>query len=251
MSCVQISAGTTAKWSDICDMRAVDKKSELRLCPKLTDDHFDLPFGKKMRVCLAMQVLSHSVSSAIRTYVDEGVLHVSAKETAAFVEDVDAMSNRLNSLTVSTNSSKAATTKATLHEHLSQLSSLQDWVSGWKFLDQSQSPPQLRKSLPFQKGLKITLAALQQVITELLVIYEFANVPTRRFNQDCVELLFATIRRDRGGFNNHPQAIKAVRSLSLVVCSRIIKPVYGANCEETGDSNLIDIGKSPLLLKSP
>ena len=67
----------------------LEKVSCLLLCPKLTDGHVNLKPFKKMKVSLATQVLSHSVSSAIRTYVRFSKLPESSLSMASFVETID------------------------------------------------------------------------------------------------------------------------------------------------------------------
>ncbi len=46
----------------------------IRLCPKLTNNHYELPFGYTMKVWLAAELLSHSVDAALKTLVNEGIL---------------------------------------------------------------------------------------------------------------------------------------------------------------------------------
>ena len=89
--------GNIASFKHIRQMYDLEKNCTLRLCPKLTDGHFDLKPFKKMKVCLATQVFSHSVSTAMRTYVKFGQLDESALQTADFVELIDQLFDIMNS----------------------------------------------------------------------------------------------------------------------------------------------------------
>lgn len=240
--CLQMSDGTILKWSDLCCLREIDNANELRLCPKLTNEHFELRFGK-MSVPLAMQVLSHTIASAIFSYVEEGRLHDRTRETAAFVDTVDKLADRLNSVSLFTTASKSATTQDNLSEHLAELAAFQEWVNGWEFVDNRQTPPSIKSTLPFKKGLLVTLASFQRLLPSLIEDSQYPVVATRRFNQDIVENLFSSLRRDRGGFNDHPQALRAVQSLRIAASALILDQSRLGNCEETGDNLLLDIGE--------
>jgi len=57
-----------ASWKYI-DFYTIDKKAQFRAAPKLTDSHINPNNFEKMKVKYAAQVLSHSVSAGINTYV--------------------------------------------------------------------------------------------------------------------------------------------------------------------------------------
>lgn len=59
----------TASWKHITAFYHLDKASPIRLAPRLTDRHIDVNNQAKMRVCLAAQVLSHSVAAGLQTRV--------------------------------------------------------------------------------------------------------------------------------------------------------------------------------------
>ena len=50
-------------WKHIEDFYDLDSRSPIRMAPKLTRKHIDLPAFTNMRVKLATQVLSHSVAA--------------------------------------------------------------------------------------------------------------------------------------------------------------------------------------------
>ena len=78
----QLPDGTRARWEHLQALWEVERMSSLRLCPKLKEDHFNLLSFNKMRVNLAVQLLSHSVAAALNTLADLGKIPKQAKETA-------------------------------------------------------------------------------------------------------------------------------------------------------------------------
>ena len=53
----------TVAWHHLEDFYNIDSRSVIRMAPKLTRRHFDLPPFTNMRVKLATQVFSHSVAA--------------------------------------------------------------------------------------------------------------------------------------------------------------------------------------------
>ncbi|QQP54169.1 Transposable element P transposase [Caligus rogercresseyi] len=93
-----ISSKGTANWKHIEDFYRRDKQQRLRLCPKLSDAHFNMSaFGAKMKVKYATQVLSSSVAAAIATYVNLGALDKTADETSDFCQRINDIFDLLNS----------------------------------------------------------------------------------------------------------------------------------------------------------
>lgn len=78
-------------WVDIRKFLDFDKIQHIRMAPKLSDKHLNLPAFSTMKVKLATQVLSHSVATGISSLASAGYLPVTALKTAAFVEDIDSL----------------------------------------------------------------------------------------------------------------------------------------------------------------
>ena len=68
----------------IADFYKRDSQQTLKLAPKLTDRHLNLPPFAAMRVRLASQVFSHSVAAGIHTHVAFGALPEDAVQTAVY-----------------------------------------------------------------------------------------------------------------------------------------------------------------------
>jgi hypothetical protein len=197
-----------------------------------------------MRVILAAQILSHSLSAAILTCVDKGLLPPESKATAEFLGRFNDLWDVLNSSSPMAPGHKAAITNATLVACQKWLEECEEWISHWTFEDQRPNArSSTRRSLPFQECLLVTLSSFRGLMELLLRHHGYAFVCTRVFNQDTCENEFAQLRRDQGGFNRQPEAGKAIQLLKLSSVSRLFNTSSNSNCEETGDVMLLQLGK--------
>ena len=80
--------GKTATWSDKTFFKR-EQTLTIRTAPKLTHRHISPPPFGKMKVILATQVFSHSVSAGIYTYTTLGGLHADAIGTAQCLAKFD------------------------------------------------------------------------------------------------------------------------------------------------------------------
>lgn len=80
----------------------------------------------------------------------------------------------------------------------------------------------------------------------LIAIRGFRYVCTRRFNQDCAENIFSGIRRNGGGFNDHPEATSALQTLRFLSCAKVLEPLVSesSNCEVTCEAMLVHLGRN-------
>ena len=76
----------------------MDKINSLKMIPKITTRHIgDLKFGKAMKVKLAVQVLSHSMSAALNEKLSRGQLESSAAATSCYCKKMNDIFDILNS----------------------------------------------------------------------------------------------------------------------------------------------------------
>jgi len=136
----------------------LEKNSSLRLCPKLKNGHFDLKPFKKMKVSLATQVLSHSVATALRTYVNFGKLDNASMSTADFIEKVDRMFDILNSRNQKVNNKWKKPLSCQSKDQFQVLDEAIVWMKSWKF--RHVSTKKEKTSLPFHQGLLQTVSAI-------------------------------------------------------------------------------------------
>jgi len=75
--------------SDIIQLYYIDKNKTPRLASKLKEQHIQLPSFSPMRVCLATQTFSHTVSSAMFTLIANNLMNSKPLNTAKFVKMID------------------------------------------------------------------------------------------------------------------------------------------------------------------
>jgi dGTP triphosphohydrolase len=183
------------------------------------------------------------VAAALHTLADLGKIPKEAKQTAEFVSKFNKLIDLLNSASISAKGQKSAISSCFLKERCEELQYYQGWVQSWTFEDKRETAKcVVRTQLEFQKGLVLTISAVKGLV-ERLIDRGYQYVCTRRFGQDCVENLFSILRRDRGGFNSHPEAAKAIQNLRLSSCNMLLDVTKSPNCEDSGGELLVHIGK--------
>jgi hypothetical protein len=85
---IEYLGGKRASWEFIEQFYNSDKTKSLRIASKLTDKHLSPNNWERMRVSLAVQVLSESVAVGISTYVALNFLPAKAAGTADFIEKI-------------------------------------------------------------------------------------------------------------------------------------------------------------------
>ena len=83
--------GNMVQWKYIADFYHADSRLPIRMAPKLTSKHIELPPFVPLSVKLATQVLSDYVAAGITTMVNLGALSEDAQHTAVFVGLMDRM----------------------------------------------------------------------------------------------------------------------------------------------------------------
>jgi hypothetical protein len=222
-----------ACWTDINRFYDIDKAQAIRSAPRLTDGHINVSHAKKMRVRLAAQILSHSVAAGINMQVSTKQLPVAALGTATFVENMDAVFDLLNSRQlVGDRPSRCAITSH--NNNLNRLMELKSWVSKWHFEGvRSQS------SIKCHMGLQTSISSIVSLSQELLS-EGFKFVCTSRFNQDCLENFFASIR-SKHGWHENPNAVQFMSAYrNAIVLSSLDAQSSGKNCIDDDDFVLIN-----------
>jgi len=215
-------------FNDIVQTYNIDKRNQKsRALLKITDAHIRPNSFQKMSVKLAAQVLSHTMSSTIRTCISTKELKSeTANNTADFVEFIDKLFDCLNSRTLyNSNPYNCALTNNSI---------VKDFLS--KACDYF-------KNLVKLKNEKVTrppcFNGFIQTINGVLQFFEEEKnnniifLLTNRLNQDVIENLFS-IFRQRGGYNKNPTS-KTLRTSFRITCVFSLCQSKGTNCEEDND----------------
>ena len=261
-----------AKWDHVVMLYRLDASSRqsVRAVPKWTDEHINPSNAKKMKVIwnympffpiscfsfyfsfsqvsLAVQIFSHSASTAMQLYVEQNHLPPDAIETAEFLAAVNKLWDYVNSCSVEAPPGKKAVTAKTLTADLARFDDFMDFINSLKFY-RKEKPNAKRRintsipvdNIPSHKGWKITLNAMKSLCSELLnqdQTHPLSYICMRKCNQDHVENLHGQIRAYHG-FNDHPNVISYVTALKYLSCqfltAELLKPSSGANCLPDND----------------
>ena len=228
----------TAKWSHLQQLYDVDTSHELRVVPKLTDNHLNPPRGKKMKVILACQIFSNSTAAGIRFYVEKGLLPPDAKETADFIQEMNNLWDFVDSHDLSAPRGKKPVTAQFFNDDMDRFNQYYQFVSSWKFLNVKKNA--IVTYMPFHKGWLLTLQSLKDLSHEMIVEKKIKYLALRKVNQDHVENMHAQIR-GYNGYNYHPMApayLNAIRCLSSSLLTGELLEANvskGRNCQADGE----------------
>eukprot|EP00745_Piridium_sociabile_P001644 TRINITY_DN11012_c0_g1_i1.p1 TRINITY_DN11012_c0_g1~~TRINITY_DN11012_c0_g1_i1.p1 ORF type:complete len:747 (+),score=148.19 TRINITY_DN11012_c0_g1_i1:561-2801(+) len=229
----------TAKWSHLQAMFALDSSKPVRCVPRLTESHFTLPRGKKMKVLLACQIFSHSVAAALKLYVSNKKLPVAALETACFVETVNAMWDFVDSHSLGAPPGKKAVTRRQFEADQERFATFFNFVASWKFVANGKE-----RKIPSHAGWMLALKSLKMLSKKLIQDEKvLSHLCLRKCNQDHVENLHSQIR-GYNGFNDHPSLTSYVNALRCLACSFSTSELLdktisaGANCQPDGEHGI-------------
>lgn len=232
---IEFSGNKIARWSHILQLWKTESVRQIRMCPKLTEKHFYFNGFDKMKVKLAAQVLSNSVSAAIKTYVSFNVFPASYLDTAQFLSIVNNMYDCLNTSFQGNGAQHMFSKFEQLRcEKFLQYKNLVTTIVFKK-------PNSTTDNLPFKRCLLITLQSVYELTKHLFHTEGFSYFATRRCNQDCVENLFSTIRM-KGLQRDNPTTTQFSAALkNIMVCAIFTNFQSSAtNCEMDGDILIAD-----------
>ena len=232
--------GHNVSWDYVEQFYANDCKLPIRMAPKLTNKHVDLPPFSSLRVKYASQILSHSVAAGISTMVSLQAMPEEAQHTANFISKMDKLFNSFNSQMLSS----SAPMRGAISEksnHMSFLNETKQWL-------QTVQPTKGRK-LPCIEGWILDINSLAQLWEELRTEYDFDFLLTNRLNQDCLENLFSIIR-GKGGHRDNPDAQQFRTAFRQVLVDALLVTSKSANCKEDVDAFLFSLGKNASVTES-
>jgi hypothetical protein len=146
-----------ASWRDITAIYEIDSKNSIRCCPKLTNTHISPNGFQRMKVKLATQVMSHTVSAAMLMAVSGGLLPPSAAGTAELVANFDKIFYSLNS--TSFKSHKPHNRPITAEsDHCQFMNEMRTFVKGITVINPTTGKD-VTSQLKCLKALKMTLNA--------------------------------------------------------------------------------------------
>ena len=230
-----LSDGTEINRKDIEHILSEDV-NELKIHHKLQPVHFNCTYSTRQRVRLAAQLISHTTATAIRC------LHQNKKKLADWIDLFDQWFDLFNSR-VGFNTKKMACRYGVHFEE-------QDSVLEHTFsCVQSMRAKGRQSLLPFQKGMLLSIRALQGLFCEIKKSYGVKYLLTSRINQDSVENTFSQIR---GIGSPHPGPVESKNRLRLILLGKngkILVQNSSVVQEVTSSNDEIEFDNGVLIMK--
>ncbi|XP_064472606.1 uncharacterized protein LOC135387239 [Ornithodoros turicata] len=211
------------QWSFIKELYESDYPLTAQWVPKLTYNYIQPSPFCRMKVKLAVQVLSDRVSTGIATLIGMGRTHPAGIATSEFLLKMDVLFDCLNRSSIERRYDKKmryAMQESTNHQKL--LESAVQWIARWKFVSDRQ-PPTVR-------GWQITIRSVLALWEDLHQNFGFEYLLTRRLKQDPLENMFGQFRQMHG-CNETPIAFQFVAGLKHTLVGRLSNLPSRGNCE--------------------
>lgn len=192
---ILFAKGKFARWEDVERLWYLENRGQLRLAPKLTAAHLELPPGANMKVKLAAQILSFTCAAAIRAYVRLGEMSEQALNTAEFMERANLAFDCCNGTSPNAPEQKAAITTKNMLAKVSVMRASAEWIGQWRFFSRKTKTENKRHS--FNVGWQVALRAMTMA-SPLLLKVGLPFVPLRRLGQDHIENIFSLVRGRNG-----------------------------------------------------
>ena len=221
--------GPIVSISHVRSLLALQESSELKIAPSLRRKHVEPKQFEKMKVSLAAQLFSHSVSSALKFCVAMQLLPVAALTTAWFLEFMNQWFDVAN----------ARTKAQALHPNsVSKLAVLNLMLSlAPRFSFQSRTATGVTVTWkPIQTGLVMASKTLLDMHADFVQTGYYKFLLPSRLTQDALENLFSQIR---GRGDSHPTPVKFRHSIRLISISQFTKTPKNSSYESVDDTSFV------------
>lgn len=225
--------GKKTSWSFIEQFFKLDSKHFYRCAPKLTNSHIYPSNFEKMKVKLAVQVLSHTVASGLNVYMSLGAL---PGDEIGTIEVVDKF-NKLFDLLNSSATEEKNQFKKVFEGDEGQLKYLDEIIQFFKGLKVfNQTGVDITSKCKFQKCWLVTINGIRK-LWENLSNVGFKYLKTKRVNSDSLENFFGAIRQQGGNCIN-PTSVQFQRAFRKLFCQNYLHS-SNMNCKDDLDELLI------------
>lgn len=206
---------STIDIAHVQDLLDYQESKSLKLAPKLSNSVLDPSHFEKMKVGLALNLFSHSVSAALTYLVEKEDRPASYITTAWFVGSCnrwyDLMTSRHPVMALSKVNAANFEQAVTFLQKFADVISSLDIGGQWK---------------PSQTGVQLSTASILNLAEDLL--NEQPYFLTSRVTQDCLENLFSCVRYK----NPNPTAREFKSALKAISIAQYFKPSKHGSYEE-------------------
>lgn len=212
-------------WEDLVQFYKMDSSMSIRMAPKLTEGHVKPNNCNKMRVSVAAQVFSNSVSAGMLSMAEQ------MKEKSENIEKIERIVStakffkRVNDIFDCANSALFNTPVVLRRPvtpdspHMQCMIEAIQWVKTIKF-DKNNSK---KKHVI---GLQMWLSGVMEMLSFLNDRYNISVVRLSHVNQDPLENWFGQIRSNKGSSNDNPNVIHFSAIAKTLSVKALIKPSW-------------------------
>lgn len=219
-----------ASWTDIELFFRRDSQMRLPLAPKLSVGHLEPNRCQKMETKYAVQIFSSSIAAGLSAHIASGELPLETIGTMEFIHNFDQLFDILNS-----SASTASNTKefgqaftGSMHE-MSFLQQILDFLKSIKVVDRNGV---YVKSIKCFDRWQITINAIIQ-LWDVLKEYQLPSLCTKRLNQESIERVFRSIKRQSGN-RVRPTPILFTRAFKNLVSKHFLEHSSGGDSAVNG-----------------
>lgn len=230
--------GKQTSWTYIESFYNQDKQKFYRCAPKLTNAHIYPSNFDKMKVRLAVQVLSNTVASAMHTYMSLGALPLEAIGTIEVLEKFNKLFDLVNSSYIR-NENKFKKVYEGADYQVSYLNEMETFLENLKIFNKKGDDVSSRSRT--KRCWRITIKGIKQ-LWQNLALADFKYLQTRRVNSDCLENFFGSIRQ-QGGNSINPTPIQFERAYRKLFCQNYLHSNQ-MNCKDDLDELLINVNRT-------
>ena len=220
----------------------LQREEKLHAGNKISERHV-MYQNEKMKVNLAVQILSSSVADALEFARQIGKLEIQGCEaTVQFIRTVDRLFDILNSRNCRGKGFKAPISKRNLWQTLGFLSKAKKELQSLQ--DMTSAPLYLSRRKMRIVGFLVDIDSVSWLARSLVMSDEIpcSFLLTHKFSQDHLELYFGAIRA-AGGHNNNPtcRQFRATYRKLLSRCN--VTPSTNGNVTSLDSTNLLDVSQ--------
>lgn len=239
LKCIYDGNGRLIKWDHIIQLFQKEKSEGLRAATKLSNRHINY-YNEKMNVKLAAQVLSNSVSCALRFCQSLGDEQFSGIDgTAVFCSMINNAFDILNCRSKYSKSPfNVALDEKSYNKYKQFGIEFENYIYSLRFED---------GKTVVDSGRKTGFIGLVKAINNLLKLYSYIHeqysieyLLSYKLSQDHLETFFSSVRQ-KGGFNNNPTSKQFQTAYKkLLIHNEINGSQYG-NCIAILDSTQMSV----------
>jgi len=218
-----------ASWTDIELFFRRDSQMRLPLAPKLSVGHLEPNRCQKMETKYAIQVFSSRIAAGLSTHIASGELPLETIGTMEFIHNFDQLFDILNSTsTKSSTKNFGQVFTGSMHE-MSFLQQTLDFLKSIKVVDRNGA---YIKSIKCFDRWQITINAVIQ-LWDVMKQHQISSLCTRRLNQESIERVFRSIRRQSGN-RVRPTPILFIRAFKNLVSKHFLEHSSGGDSAVNG-----------------